>query len=259
LPLECTAEILVDLYAIMSESTIEEVYIQVAKQVEPVTLATKEELIVTDGTVHFNETWGDIDGKLWWLHVMSTTQITSYGVYLNLACKAVKAIGILPVFKGMVMHDSYRSCFQYQEVINALCNAHQARDLIFINERFQQTWSFDMEKLLLVTQNAIAAIQPDQDCLPATQITDSETHSDTIIAAGLQTNLLLEPAVPVPKKRSKSRQFPAKNPLKHFQTCNREHWLFCMILKCHLITTGRSVISACSNSSRMCRWFSLER
>jgi transposase len=226
-PLERTAEIIEDLYGqVVSEGTIVEACNQVARQVEPIIQATKKELLETVDTAHFDETGGRIDGKLWWLHVVCTSFLTYYEVHHNRGCKALDAIGIFPVFKGTAMHDAYRSYFQYKEVLNALCNAHHLRDLIFIQEQYQQTWACDMQQLLLEIKAAIAAAQPDQVCLATIQIADFERRYDAIIAAGLQANLMPETKDPLLKKRGKPKQHPAKNLLDHLQIRKRETLAF---------------------------------
>ena len=226
-PLERTAEILEDFYGqVVSEGTIVEACNQVAKQVEPVNQAAKEELQASTGTAHFDETGSRIEKKLWWLHVVCTNLLTYYAVHPNRGCKALNAIGIFPMFKGTAMHDGYRSYFQYDDVNNALCNAHHLRDLIFIQEQYQQTWAKDMQVLLLEIKDAIAAAQPDRDALLLAQIANFETRYDAIVAAGLQVNPLSEPAESLPKKRGKPKQHPAKNLVDHFKVRKRETLAF---------------------------------
>ena len=226
-PLGRTAEIIEDLYdQTVSEGTIVEACNKVAQQVEPVYQVTKAELIATEDTAHFDETGGRVDGKLWWLHVVCTSLLTYYAVHQNRGRKALDAIGIFPVFKGTTMHDAYRSYFQYKDVINALCNAHHLRDLIFIQERYQQTWTSEMAKLLLEIKDAVEVAQPDRASLSPTQITDFETRYDAIVAAGLRANPLPEPTEPLPKKRGKPRQHPAKNLVDHFKVRKRETLAF---------------------------------
>jgi transposase len=226
-PLERTTEILEDLYdQVVSEGTIVEACNQVAKRVEPVNQAAKEELQATTGTAHFDETGARIEKKLWWLHVVCTSLLTYYTVHPNRGSKALDEIGIFPVFKGTAMHDSYRSYFQYDAVNNALCNAHHLRDLIFIQEQYHQTWAEEMQTLLLEIKDAVAAAQPDRDTLLPAQIADFETQYDAIVVAGLQINSLPEPSQPLPKKRGKPKQHPAKNLVDHFKLRKRETLAF---------------------------------
>ena len=226
-PLERTTEILKDLYGqAVSEGTIVEACNQVAKQVGPVNQACKEELQATTGTAHFDETGGRIEKKLWWLHVVCTNLLTYYAAHPNRGRKALDEIGIFPVFKGTAMHDSYWSYFQYDAVNNALCNAHHLRDLIFIQEQYHQTWAEEMQNLLLEIKDTVAAAQPDRETLPPAQIADFEIRYDAIVAMGLQANPPPEPAEPLPKKRGKHKQHPAKNLVDHFQLRKRETLAF---------------------------------
>jgi len=226
-PLERTAEIIEDLYdQTVSEGTIVEACNQVVKQVAPVNQAAKEELQATTGTAHFDETGGRIEKKLWWLHVVCTNLLTYYAVHRHRGSKALDEIGIFPAFKGTAMHDSYLSYFQYDGVHNALCNAHHLRDLIFILEQYHQIWAEEMKALLWEIKEAVAAAQPDRDRLFPAQIADFEARYDAIIAVGLQVNALPEPAEPLPKKRGKPKQHPAKNLVDHFQLRKRETLAF---------------------------------
>jgi transposase len=220
-PLERTVEIIEAMYGhSVSEAAIVEACAQTAKQVEPINQAIKEELKVTEEPVGFDETGGRIVSKLWWLHVACTTLLTYYEAHEKRGCKALDHIGILPKRKGVAVHDGYRSYYQYEDALHVLCNGHHLRELKFIQERYQQSWAFDMEKLLLEIKKTVDEAQPAADHLSAQQIADFEARYDAIVTAGLQVNLLSEPAPP-PKKRGKPKQPPAKNLLDHFQTRKR--------------------------------------
>src|SRR3990172_6132051 len=221
-PLERTVEIIEALYGhTVSEAAIVEACAQTAKQVAPINQAAKEELKVTEELVGFDETGGRIISKLWWLHVACTPLLTYYEAHEKRGCKALDQIGILPKRKGVAMHDGYRSYYQYEDALHALCNGHHLRELKFIQERYQQSWAFDMEKLLLEIKKTVEEAQPAADHLSAQQIADFEARYDAIVIAGLQANLLSEPAPPIPKRRGKPKQHPAKNLLDHFQTRKR--------------------------------------
>jgi len=226
-PLERTTEILGDLYGqTVSEGTIVEACQETAQQVEPIYQLTKTELTNTKDTGHFDETGGRIGGKLWWLHVVCTALLTYYAPHRKRGGEALDAIGIFPVFKGKAMHDSYRSYFQYKDVINALCNAHHLRDLIFVRDQYQQTWAAEMIKLLLEIKTAVEEALSEQQSLSPTQLTDFETRYDAILEAGLQTCPVLEPIDPPPKKRGKPKQHPVKNLLDHLEVRKTETLAF---------------------------------
>jgi len=226
-PLERTAEILEDFYGqTVSEGTIVEACQETAQQVEPVYQLTKAELTQTTGTGHFDETGSRIEGKLWWLHVVCTTLMTYYAPHRKRGSEALDAIGIFPVFKGKAMHDGYRSYFQYGNVINALCNAHHLRDLIFVRDQYQQTWAAEMIDLLLEIKTAVEEAPPEQQCLPPNQLTDYASRYDAILEAGLKTCPVLELAEPLPKKRGKRKQHPVKNLLDHLKSRKTETLAF---------------------------------
>jgi transposase len=232
-PLERTTEILEDLYGqTVSEGTIVEACHETAQQVEPVYQLTKAELTDTTDTGHFDETGGRIGGELWWLHVVCTALLTYYAPHRKRGCEALDAIGIFPAFKGKAVHDSYRSYFQYEDVINALCNAHHLRDLIFVRDQYQQTWATEMIKLLLEIKTAVEEAPPEQQSLSLTQLTDFETRYDAILEAGLHTCPVLEPTTdPPPKKRGKPKQHPVKNLLDHLQVRKTETLAFMVDFK----------------------------
>lgn len=226
-PLERTAEILEDLYGqSVSEGTIVAACNQIAEKVAPVVEAIREELKATKEPAYFDETGSRVEKKLWWLHVVCTHWLTYYEIHQNRGCKALDAIGIFPSFKGTAIHDAYRSYFQYEGVKNALCNAHHLRDLIFIEEQYQQAWAKDMKTLLLDVKKAVESTQPEQDYLPPEKIVELETRFDAIIAAGLAANPLSEPDDVLPKKRGKPKQHPAKNLVDHFRDRKRETLAF---------------------------------
>ena len=124
------------------------------------------------------------------------------------------------------MHDNYCSCFQYDEVVNALCNAHHLRDLMFIAEQYQQTWAIDMKYLLLEIKKDVEASPPEQGRLLPDQIADFEARYETLVEAGLQENPLVQPEVTIPKKRGKPRQHPVRNLAAHLKLRKRETLAF---------------------------------
>jgi transposase len=224
IPLERTCEILSELYdSPFSEGTLVETCEQVAEAVAPVDEQAKEYLIQTEEAVRLDETGGRVDGQLRWLHVSSTETITHLEMHDKRGRLAHEAIGILPKRTGWVMHDGYRSYDQYPEAQHALCNAHHLRELLFIHERYQQPWAENMLKLLLDIKQAVESAQ--QNRLPALspdQIADFETRYGELIGQGLKANPSPPaPDPPVPRKRGRVKQSPAKNLVDHLHKHQR--------------------------------------
>ena len=218
IPLERTCEILDELYdSPFSEGTLVESCEQVAEAVTPVDEQVKEYLIQTAEVVHLDETGGRVDGKLRWMHVASTETITHLEMHDKRGKLAHEAIGILPQRTGWVIHDGYRSYDLYPDAQHSLCNAHHLRELLFIHERYQQPWAEEMLKLLLEIKQAVESAQENQlTALSTEQIADFETRYGERIEQGLEANPPPPaPDPPVPKKRGRVKQSPAKNLVDH--------------------------------------------
>lgn len=220
IPLERTCDILDELYqSPFSEATLVESCEQVAEAVTPVDEQAKEHLIQTEEVVHLDETGGRVEGKLRWMHVSSTETLTHLEMHDRRGRLAHDDIGILPERTGKVLHDGYRSYEQYPHVQHALCNAHHLRELIFIHENYQQPWAEDMLKLLLEIKQAVECAQQNHlAALSADQIADFETRYGELIGQGLKANPPPPaPDLPVPKKRGRAKQSPARNLLDHLR------------------------------------------
>ena len=221
-PLERTREILLDLYGHSpSAATIIAASREMEKRVEPVNVAVKEYLVETETPIHCDETGLRVEGKLHWTHVASTEQATYLAVHPKRGRKALDEIGILPRRKGKVVHDGYSSYDQYPDVEHARCNAHHLRELVFIEEQYEQEWAGRMIKLLVEIKAAMEEVrQQGQNSLSDRQRVDFETRYDQLIAYGLQANP--PPEEPTVKKRGRKKQSKPKNLLDRLQSHKRE-------------------------------------
>jgi transposase len=217
-PLERTCEILSELYdSPFSEGTLVESCEQVAEAVTPVDEQGTEYLIQTEEVVHLDETAGRVEGKLRWMHVASTETLTHLEMHDKRGRLAHDEIGILPQRTGWVLRDGYRSYDQYPNAQHALCNAHHLRELLFIHERYQQPWAEEMLKLLLEIKQAVETAQENHlAALFPDQIADFETRYGERVGQGLKANP--PPDTPVPRKRGRLKQSPAKNLVDHLHT-----------------------------------------
>ena len=97
-----------------------------------------------------------MEKKLNGLNVASTSHLTHYGIHAKRGSDAAEEIGILPHFKGTLVHDHLKSYFKYG-ISHSLCNAHHLRELTFIQERYDCRWAKEMESFLLKTKNRVEA------------------------------------------------------------------------------------------------------
>lgn len=110
----------------LSESTLYSSLTRCFESLEPVETALVEHLATAD-VLHCDETGLRVKGKLWWLHVASTQGVTFYFVHTKRGKAAMDAMGILPDYNGISVHDGLKSYAQYA-CEHALCNAHHLRE-----------------------------------------------------------------------------------------------------------------------------------
>jgi transposase len=228
IPLERTADIFNDLYEHrLSEGSIVTACQELAEQVSPVNEAVKTYLIQTPEPVHFDETSVPIAGKRFWVHVSSTATLTYLVSHAKRGTKALDEIGILPRRQGPCVHDAYASYFQYHDPRHILCNAHHLRELLFIQERYQQSWAETMATLLVeIKQTVENAQQQGQTSLSSQQLAQFERRYDQLIAEGQQANPPPSLPDPGPKKRGRVKQSQAKNLLDRLQLRKQETLAF---------------------------------
>jgi len=222
IPLERTQEILTDLYDHSpAEATIIAACQETEEQVTSVNAAVKEHLIETEEPIHCDETGLRVEKKLFWTHVASTERATYLEVHPKRGREALDEIGILPQRKGKVVHDGYRSYDKYPDVEHVRCNAHHLRELIFIEEQYEQEWAEKMSELLVEIKKAVEeAKKQEQIALTDQQQTDFEARYDQVIAQGLEANP--PPPEPPVKKRGRKKQSKAKNLLDRLQGHKQE-------------------------------------
>jgi transposase len=167
--------------------------------------------ILASKVVHFDETGLRVNGKLWWLHVACTEGLTYYFVHSKRGQVAMNEMGVLPEFEGKAIHDGWTSYADYG-CEHFLCNAHHLRELRFIQERFEQSWAFQMSLLLCTIKRQVDEAQESgQKNLPLATIKAFEARYQDILEQGLTANPVMAQPPDTKKKRGRTKQSPPRN------------------------------------------------
>jgi transposase len=99
--------------------------------------------------VHFDESGVRVAEKLHWLHVVSTAEMTFYGIHALRGSEAMDSFGIIGNLKGYAVHDHWNSYFQYEDCMHSLCNQHHLRELTYQVEQNGEEWAQELIDFLL--------------------------------------------------------------------------------------------------------------
>jgi transposase len=87
-----------------------------------------------------DETGTRINGKKGHLHVFSNKYLSYIYYHAKRGMIAVDECGLLPKFRGTLVHDCFSMYFNYGGK-HAICNAHLLRELTFIEEKYKYIWA----------------------------------------------------------------------------------------------------------------------
>jgi transposase len=157
LPYERVSELFFDLFGHpISKASIVNLVQQCAEQLREVEQQIKTALSQAE-VLHQDETGLSVAGKRHWVHVSATATLTHYAAHPKRGKEALEAIGILPHFAGVSVHDGWRSYWAYA-CQHATCNVHLVRDLTFLAEEQHQDWAAQMKDLLLSMKEAVEQV-----------------------------------------------------------------------------------------------------
>ncbi|MDP9355703.1 MAG: IS66 family transposase, partial [Chloroflexota bacterium] len=175
----------------MSTGTVAAWTTRAAAGLEPFTTAATAALSDAE-LVHVDETGLRVAGRLHWLHVACTRLFTVLFCSAKRGKPAIDAVGVLPGFTGIAVHDAFAPYARYTAATHALCCAHLLRELIAVvdhhtahpeDDRPADTpadwcWATQViDALLLLKQVTDTGVLPDPDTLVA--------HRRMILSAAL--------------------------------------------------------------------------
>ena len=205
-------DLLADLFgAHLSLGTLVQWVQQAAATLEPVEAALKAALRQVP-VLHNDETGVRQAGRVAWAHVASTARLTHYAIQPSRGRDATDAIGILPAYRGVSVHDGWKPYWANASCRHALCNIHHLRELTFLEEEYQQAWAKELKGLLREmkaatdqarAQGAARLLQTERDGFVA--------RYEALLAAGLAAN---PPPARRPHQRGRVKQSSARNLLE---------------------------------------------
>ena len=214
IPLGRTQQLLTELFGVrLGRGTVVGWVQQAAHTLQPVEAAIMAALGRAP-VLHNDETGVRLSGRVAWAHVASTGRLTHYAVHPQRGSAATDAIGILPHFQGVSVHDGWAGYRSYTACRHALCNVHHLREVTFLEEEYQQAWAGELKHLL--QEMRAAADQARTQGLrqvPTAQHAPLCARYRDLLAAGLAAN----PPPQVqrqPSQRGRLAQSPARNLLE---------------------------------------------
>lgn len=152
---------------------------------------------------HFDETGLEVGGKLNWLHVACTETLTHYGWAEKRGPAGADTHGILPLFKGVGLHDGLETYWGYLWE-HGLCNIHHLRELVEVEEHDKQPWATAMQALLREMKAAVDAAKARGQTELAKEIVQTfEARYERLLAEGFAMN-------PPPERPPKTRGRPKR-------------------------------------------------
>jgi transposase len=205
LPLARTAEVLEAVYGHRpSQAAVLTASQRLEQQIEGEMVPIRQALSQSP-CLHGDESGIRAEGSLRWVHVVSTDEWTLYSLHDKRGFEGMSASGILPNFRGWVVHDGLEWYQQFTDCQHALCNAHHLRELRFIVEQYQQAWAEDLFKLLVDMKQ-----QVDHGPVSPEAQQQAEAEYTRLLQLGYDTN----PEVLPTGKRGRKRRSPPQNLLR---------------------------------------------
>jgi len=125
------------------------------------------------------------------------------------------ALGFLPQYNGVAVHDRFASYNKY-ECEHALCNAHLKRELTGIEQNFEQRWAKKINELLSEMKKYTDECREMEIPIDPEKVRKFEKVYDEITQEGIEENPPPDPPKDPVKKRGRPAQTKAKNLLDRF-------------------------------------------
>lgn len=110
--------------------------------------------LIQSSVINADETGINMNSKGHWLHCLASDRATLFHVDTKRGQEAMENMGVLPFFRGILVHDHWKPYFKY-DCSHSLCNAHHLRELERAFEQDGQLWAREMAELLEQINGAV--------------------------------------------------------------------------------------------------------
>jgi len=137
----------------------------------------------------FDETGFRVDGRLHWVHCARTSKYTLLTVHPRRGKQAMAAMGVLPAFAGIAVHDPWAPYDSYTGAGHQLCCAHALRELQAVTGATpagRWCWAAQATEALTTMQALVKqAIAQDRDTVDPAALAEQVTRYRSAALIGI--------------------------------------------------------------------------
>ena len=208
LPCERTADVCEDLFGHRpSSGSVVRAVARCAEKIAPAVDRIAGVLRKSE-RLHADETGVRCAGSTHWIHVASSETHTLYSHSSKRGREGFDAAGVLPGYRGNLIHDFWGPYDTLEDCIHTRCNAHLLRELISFSEDGQRWAEGLVIALLAMKQAADEARQRERSRIAPATLKPLTAGYDRWIAKGLKAHPKLEKQ---PGKRGRAKQSKERN------------------------------------------------
>ena len=155
-----TAQALAELSGIpLSSGTVAGITARAAGKLDGFLERVRENITASE-VAGFDETGFRVEGALHWVHCARTGKYTLLMVHPRRGKQAFEAMGVLPLFTGVAVHDAWAPYDIYTAPDHQLCCAHALRELQAVTDLAPEgewCWATQAAEALTAMQNLVSA------------------------------------------------------------------------------------------------------
>ena len=134
----------------ISDGTVVNIMHELSAELEETITVIRERLIASK-VLHADETGCRVNGSLDWMQIFCNEEYTLFGRNDKRGGLCVENDEILLFFTGVLVHDHFKTYYNYEHITHAECNAHILRYLEAIIKIQHHAWAQEMSTFLRTT------------------------------------------------------------------------------------------------------------